>query len=118
MKVSNITNKQINMKSFTIFNKVKKRLLQAHVQLKTMVRDVFEKKTSDNVQKGKELSDKNLPSFIWGENDYKGTKVINLKFYPEDIEKMKNMTSRERIEYKKQLMRNKQYSDGDVIGSI
>ena len=79
MKVSNITNKQINMNSFTLFNKVKKRLLQAHVQLKALVCDVFEKKTSDNVQKGREMSDKNLPSFIWGENDYKGTKVIIIR---------------------------------------
>lgn len=101
-----------------ILMKMRKVFSKTNLQLKQLVRDVFEKKTITAQKVEKKIDEHNLPSFIWAEGDYKGTKVINLAFYPEDIEKMKKMSAQERIEYKAYLMHHKRYIDSDVIGSL
>ena len=50
-----------------------------------------------------------LPNSIGGKDEYYGATAGILKFYPEDIAKMKDMSENERIEFKSQLLERKRY---------
>ena len=47
---------------------------------------------------------KHTPEFILKDGDTAGISVRKAKFYPEDIEKMSEMTTDERIAYKSKLL--------------
>lgn len=105
MKIVNIT----KLPKLPLLEKIERGIKKTRWNLRSLVKDVFEKNPAEK---------KEIPSFIWGPDDYKGTKIIQLKFYPEDIKKMEKMSYEERILFKKQLMEQKRYSEGDIVGTL
>ena len=102
-----------NHPKLTFVDHVKKLYFNGKVKLKTLLSDVFTPKTDQEHYKNirhqgdkfehKYLKTRDVPNCISTENDVAGTKVKVVKYYQEDIEKMRSMTQEELKEYKKQL---------------
>ncbi len=88
----------------TICMKVRNVLTKYKLKLKTLAYDIFERHGYYKDKDGKWKRERDLPSCITRPSEYEGITITETKFYPEDVEKMKNMTPREQIEYKKILM--------------
>ena len=94
-----------------LISRIKQSFTTKFCRLKTLVKDVFEReKTQYLVIDGKKIKEKDLPNSVTGPSDLAGISWGRIIFYPEDVEKMKNMTSRERIEFKKKLIDEKKYT--------
>ena len=80
-------------------------------------KDIFvpRKKVYVNVG-GKMIDERDLPNSVTGPSDTKGLTWQKVEFYPEDVEKMKNMTTKERIKYKGQLIEQDRYKLGEIVG--
>ena len=76
---------------------------------------VHRKKVYVNVG-GKMIDERDLPNSVSGPSDTKGLTWQKVEFYPEDVEKMKNMTTKERIKYKGQLIEQNRYKLGEIVG--
>ena len=94
-------------------------------KLKTLAKDVFERTPDESkyfVLNGKKIRDKGflggpreLPNSVTGPSDLKGIKWGEIEYYPEDIEKMKNMNIDEILLYKKELIEKHQYLGGRFL---
>ena len=99
--------------SSTFLTKIKNFFNKKSLGLKTLFKDVFEK-SNPNIALEKSVSTKNMPRKLPNSISAKdekfaiggGTKV---KFYKEDLEKMKNMSKDEITEFKRQLRKEKRY---------
>ena len=97
--------------------KFKKGVLTKFSKLKTLVKDVFEREKQNYlIIDGKKIKEKDLPNCISGPSDFKGLTWGRVRFYTEDIEKMKNMDISERLAYKGKLIQQNRFTLGDVIG--
>lgn len=104
----------------TFIRRIKQSFTTKFCKLKTLVKDVFERTPDESkyfILNGKKIRDKGflggpreLPNSVTGPSDLAGISWGRVIFYPEDVEKMKNMTSRERIEFKKKLIDEKKYT--------
>ena len=75
------------------------------LKLKTLTKDVFERKEKYIIFDGKKMRERDLPNFVTGPSDIEGITWSKIKFYPEDEAILKTMkTARERIEYKCKLI--------------
>ncbi len=104
-----------------IIKRIKKALVKPFTNLKELVCDVFEyQKPKYVIVDGKKvktdcswLSPRELPNCVSGPSDWVGVTWSRVEFYPEDLEKMKNMTIEERIKFKRKLLEQKRYLDND-----
>ena len=115
----------------TFLSKVKSMFGSFKYTLKLLKEDVFEyvKQTPYVVVDGKKvyrtkyviIDGKKVPKSelkfgTWDDADCLGVKWLDVKYYPEDIEKMKNMSTDEVLSYKKKLKaENKFYYDNADI---
>ena len=103
-----------------LIRRIKQSFTRNFCSLKTLVKDVFERTPDESkyfVLNGRKIRDKGflggpreLPNSVTGPSDLAGISWGRIVFYPEDIEKMKNMTSRERIEFKKKLIEENRFT--------
>ena len=85
-------------------------------KLKTLAKDVFEREEQKYlIINGKKIKEKDLPNSVTGPSDLKGIKWGEIEYYPEDIEKMKNMNIDEILLYKKELIEKHQYLGGRFL---
>ena len=104
---------------------LKQRCYKKFSKLKTLAKDVFERTPDESkyfVLNGKKIRDKGflggpreLPNSVTGPSDLKGIKWGEIEYYPEDIEKMKNMNIDEILLYKKELIEKHQYLGGRFL---
>lgn len=88
-----------------IANKIKRVFTDGHARLRTLIKDVFEKSESKYlVIDGKKIKERDLPNCISAPSDYQNVTWGKIKYFPEDIQKMKNMTDKECIDYKEKLI--------------
>ena len=109
----------------SIITRVKHHLANKLGKLKTLAKDVFERTPDESkyfVLNGKKIRDKGflggpreLPNSVTGPSDLKGIKWGEIEYYPEDIEKMKNMNIDEILLYKKELIEKHQYLGGRFL---
>jgi len=115
----------------TLLKKVKTFFREGIDALKYLTEDVFEAarprpyvivngkkvyRTKHVMIDGKKVPKSQLRFVNWDEADWVGVKWSEIKFYPEDIEKMKNMKSaRERINYKRKLIEENKYLPDELI---
>ena len=109
----------------SIITRVKHHLANKFGKLKTLAKDVFERTPDESkyfVLNGKKIRDKGflggpreLPNSVTGPSDLKGIKWGEIEYYPEDIEKMKNMNIDEILLYKKELIEKHQYLGGRFL---
>ena len=101
-----------------IIKRIKKALIKPFANLKELVNDVFEyQKPKYVIVDGKKvktncswLSPRELPNSVSDQSDLVGVTWSQAVFAPEDMTKMKNMTAREAINYKKMLIEQKRYT--------
>ena len=104
MKVKNISLQQSSNK---IVLKIEKLFFQGKVRFKQLFKDVFEKK-QNNVKKIE--YPRNLPNSISAKDEKFGIGGGRyLRYFQEDIEKMKTMSEDEIIEFKRKLREEKKY---------
>ena len=115
----------------TIWTQIKRYIYIGKSVLKGLKEDVFEYvsprpyilvngkkvyRTKHVMIDGKKVPKSQLRFVNWDEADWVGVKWSEIKFYPEDIEKMKNMKSaRERINYKRKLIEENKYLPDELI---
>ena len=103
----------ITSKTNNLFTKVKKYFFTGKLKLKTLFKDVFEKSKSEVGTKMMEeypYPRKYPNSFSTPDEAFsKGGDGGKVKFYPEDIEKMKNMSVTERLQYGEKLIKEEKY---------
>lgn len=105
----------------SIIKRIKGALVKPFTHLKELVCDVFEyQKPKYVIVNGKKvetgcswLSPRKLPNCVSDSDDCVGATWSRVDFYPEDLEKMKNMTVEERIKFKRKLLEQKRYIDND-----
>ena len=96
--------------------KVKQAFSNRFSKLKTLAKDVFEREEQKYlIINGKKIKEKDLPNSVTGPSDLKGIKWGEIEYYPEDIEKMKNMNIDEILLYKKELIEKHQYLGGRFL---
>ncbi len=96
-----------------IFTKVNSFLLNSKLRLKVLLQDVFEKskpemenRMSENYPYPRKLPNSfSAPDEVFS----KGTGSGKVKFFPEDIKKMENMTVTERLQYGEKLIKEGKY---------
>ena len=95
---------------------LKQRCYKKISKLKTLAKDVFEREEKQYlIINGKKIKEKDLPNSVTGPSDLKGIKWGEIEYYPEDIEKMKNMNIDEILLYKKELIEKHQYLGGRFL---
>ena len=95
-----------------IIKRIKTALIKPFANLKSLVSDVFEREKVPRyiVIDGKKIDERDLPNSVSSPSDWVGVTWSRVDFYPEDLEKMKDMTGREAIDYKKMLIEQKRYT--------
>lgn len=98
-----------------IIKRIKRALVKPFTHLKELVCDVFEKEKRLHyiIINGKKVDERDLPNCVSDSGDCVGVTWSRVDFYPEDLEKMKNMTVEERIKFKRKLLEQKRYIDND-----
>lgn len=98
-----------------IFTKVNSFLLNSKLKLKVLLQDVFEKnkETVSQEKNSRKLTARLLPNCVDGENEFYNGPGGIIKYFPEDVEKMKNMALDEKINYKRLLRQNRKYYEID-----
>lgn len=98
-----------------IIKRIKRALVKPFTHLKELVCDVFEKEKRPHyiIINGKKVDERDLPNCVSVSGDCVGVTWSRVDFYPEDLEKMKNMTVEERIKFKRKLLEQKRYIDND-----
>ena len=112
MKVTGI--KAIKIPKASPLRRIKNFYSSGLLRLKTLVKDVFEKRESKYIIfDGKKMKERDLPNYVTGPSDLKGVTWGTIKFYPEDEAIMNKMDSyRERMDYGSKLIKeNKFYYD-------
>ena len=100
-----------------IIKRIKKALTKPFANLKELVCDVFEyQKPKYVIVDGKKiktncswLSPRELPNCVSGPSDWAGVTWGRVLYYPEDLEKMKNMNIDERLTYKRKLIEERRF---------
>ena len=96
-----------------LFTKVKTYIFTGKLKLKSLIKDVFEKSKSgvEPSMSEKYPYPRKLPNSFSAPDEVfsKGGGSGKVKFYPEDIEKMKNMSITERLQYGEQLLKEGKY---------
>ena len=101
MKISPIK----NTSNISIVKHIKNMFHNCGLKLKTLTKDVFERKEKYIIFDGKKMRERDLPNFVTGPSDIEGITWSKIKFYPEDEEIMAKMkTAREQIEYASKLI--------------
>ena len=102
MKISPIK----NASAIPIINRIKNMFINCKLKLKTLTKDVFERKEKYIIFDGKKMRERDLPNFVTGPSDIDGGITWSeIKFYPEDEAILKTMKdARERIEYQSKLV--------------
>ena len=107
MKVSSIN----NASNISIVKRIKNMFHNCGLKLKTLTKDVFERKEKYIIFDGKKMRERDLPNFVTGPSDIEGITCSKIKYYPEDEAILKTMkTARDRIEYKKKLHKAGRYT--------
>ena len=103
MKISSIK----NASNISIVKRIKNMFVNCTLKLKTLTKDVFERKEKYIIFDGKKIRERDLPNFVTGPSDIDGGITWGeIKFYPEDEAILKTMKdARERIEYKSKLIK-------------
>ena len=98
-----------------IIKRIKNAFSKRITNLKNLMCDVFEKEKRPHyiIIDGKKFDERDLPNCVSGPSDWVGVTWSRVEFYPEDLEKMKNMTVAERIKFKRKLLEQKRYIDND-----
>ena len=80
------------------------------LKLKTLTKDVFERKEKYIIFDGKKMRERDLPNFVTGPSDIEEITCREIKFYPEDEAILKTMKdARERIEYQSKLIKARKF---------
>ena len=107
MKISPIT----NASNMSIVKHLKNLFSNCKLKLKTLTKDVFERKNKYIIFDGKKIRERDLPNCVTGPSDIEGVTWSEIKFYPEDEAILKTMKdARERIEYMKKLKKAGKYT--------
>ena len=102
MKISPIK----NASNVSLVKRLKNMFSNCKLKLKTLTKDVFERKNKYIIFDGKKMRERDLPSFVTGPSDIEGITWSEIKFYPEDEAILKTMEdARERIEYQSKLIK-------------
>ena len=98
-----------------IIKRIKNELCRRVANFKNLMCDVFEKEKRPHyiIINGKKVDERDLPNCVSVSGDCVGVTWSRVDFYPEDLEKMKNMTVEERIKFKRKLLEQKRYIDND-----
>ena len=64
---------------------------------------------SDDICNASESSEQHVPNYVVSTQEASGVRCRKLKFYPEDVEKMKTMTTLEQAYYKLKLQGEGRY---------
>ena len=107
MKISSIK----NTSNISIVKRIKNMFHNCGLKLKTLTKDVFERKEKYIIFDGKKMRERDLPNFVTGPSDIEEITCREIKFYPEDEEILKTMKDAgERIEYMKNLKKAGKYT--------
>ena len=107
MKISPIK----NTSNISIVKRIKNMFSNCTLKLKTLTKDVFERRNKYIIFDGKKMRERDLPNFVTGPSDIEGITYSKVKFYPEDEAILKTMKDvRERIEYMKKLKKAGKYT--------
>ena len=102
MKISPVK----NASAIPIINRIKNMFINCKLKLKTLTKDVFERKEKYIIFDGKKMRERDLPNFVTGPSDIDGGITWGeIKFYPEDeaiMSKIKDI--RKRMEYGSKLI--------------
>ena len=107
--------KNLKISSCSIVKRIKNFFLPKETKLQKIEKDVFEKTIDDGVKKMPEKKlgmPRKLPNCVSGPDEYDHLVPGGggyVRYFPEDIEKMKNMTDEEIFEFKKNLRRQKRF---------
>ena len=102
MKISPIK----NTSNISIVKRIKNMFSNCTLKLKTLTKDVFERRNKYIIFDGKKMRERDLPNFVTGPSDIEGITYSKVKFYPEDEAVMAKMkTAREQIEYASKLIK-------------
>ncbi len=86
-------------------------------ELGYLAKDVFVPRKKVYIEiNGKKIDERDLPNSVSGPSDWAGMTWNKIIFSNEDEEIMKNMTARERIEYKGKLIEQNKYTIGEIVG--
>ena len=107
MKISPVK----NASTIPIIKCIKNMFINCKLKLKTLTKDVFERKEKYIIFDGKKMRERDLPNFVTGPSDIDGGITWSkIKFYPEDEAIMAKMkTPREQIEYASKLIKAGKY---------
>ena len=94
-----------------IIKRIKKALIKPFANLKNLVSDVFEREKVPRyiVVNGKKIDERDLPNCVSSPSDWVGVTWGKVLYYPEDLEKMKNMNIDERLAYKRKLIEERKF---------
>ena len=102
MKVPTIT----NTSNISIVKRIKNMFHNCGLKLKTLTKDVFERKEKYIIFDGKKMRERDLPNYVTGSSDIDGGIIWGeIKFYPEDeaiMAKIKDI--KKRMEYGNKLI--------------
>ena len=102
MKISSIK----NASNVSFVKRLKNMFSNCKLKLKTLTKDVFERKNKYIIFDGKKIRERDLPNCVTGPSDIEGVTWSEIKFYPEDEAVMAKMkTAREQIEYASKLIK-------------
>lgn len=105
MKINYDINKKTQQPAIA---KIEKFFFQGKIKIKQLFKDVFEKKCLEN-ESSIEYP-RSLPNSFGAKDEKFSTSGGGyLKYYPEDIEKMKTLTEDELIKFKQKLHKAKKY---------
>ena len=106
MKISSIK----NASNVSFVKRLKNMFSNCKLKLKTLTKDVFERKNKYIIFDGKKIRERDLPNCVTGPSDIEGVTWSEIKFYPEDEAILKTMKDvRERIEYQSKLIDEGKY---------